>query len=101
MKRAARYTLLFVVAIQTVGIIAGCTQHAQPKAWLSVEKKPMRVIYVDYHKDISPETTQMVIDRLTKIPFRETDMDPMTGIVVDYDADTHHSSQVHIKTEVD
>lgn len=100
MKRAAGYILLFIIATQTIGIITGCTQRAQPKAWLSVEKKPMRVIYVDYHKDITPQTAQNMIDQVSKIPFHDTKIEPMTGIIVDYDDDVHRSNRIQIEAGV-
>ena len=92
-RKYIRYgSVVILVAIGIVSII-GCSQGIQPKAWLSVEKAPMRVILVDNEKDISPETVHMVIDHLNMIKYEDYQFNSNTGVSVTTSVDDQrHSS---------
>ena len=90
-RTTIRYFTAFVFFIMLFPLVIGCSARHQPKAWLSVEKKPLRVIYIDYHKDITPATTQMVMREASRFKFHDTDMNPTPSVVIDYDADVHGS----------
>ena len=67
--------------------IIGCSQKIQPKAWLSVEKSPMRVIIFDSEKDVDPKVVKMVIDSLVDIPYNDYVFNDETRIGVDTKVD--------------
>jgi hypothetical protein len=60
-------TILFVLFV----VLSGCTRH-QPKAFVSVEKSPMRVIYVDYERDISPSDVHEIVNLVSKTKFNKS-----------------------------
>lgn len=95
-----KYGSIVVLSFMAIVAIIGCSQSIQPKAWLSVEKAPMRVIVVDNEKDIEPEVIHMIIDHLENIKYENYHFNTETGIginhVVDYDRDDHTSSSITV-----
>jgi hypothetical protein len=77
--------------------LIGCSQGIQPKAWLSVEKAPMRVIIVDNEKDIEPETVHRIISQLKGIEYESYQFNSGTNIGVATSVnDQRHSSSSNI-----
>ena len=62
-------------------LLTACNRH-QPKAWVSVEKAPMRVIYVDYYKDINESTVKYLARCLRDVKFNNYKFNEVTGINV-------------------
>ena len=99
MRKYAKLVLIFIVAIQLIGMIIGCTPKAQPKGWVSVEKPPMRVIVFDNEEDIKQETIRMIMkevgsQKYESYPFNET---TQVGVGFDIGVDHHTSSNSQIK----
>ncbi len=78
--------------IPIVFIVSGCSQHSQPKGWLSVEKSPIRVIIVDNEKDIEPGLIHRVISSVKTTKYEDVDFNENTNIGINFDANAHHSS---------
>ena len=88
-----KYGAISILVFMGVLGVIGCSQSIQPKAWLSVEKAPMRVILVDNERDISPQTVHMVIDHLNHIKYENYQFNSNTGVTVSSSVDDNrHSS---------
>ena len=51
MRRVLELIIIFLIVIIFVYAITGCSQVSKKKSWVSIEKAPMRVIYVDDEMD--------------------------------------------------
>ena len=91
MKRYAKIVLVFIVTFHTVAFFSACSRQ-QPKAYVSVEKPPVKVTYIDFHKDITPETVDMMIRHAMRFKYEEMIMNDKNEIIIDYNADAHGSS---------
>jgi hypothetical protein len=99
-RRFIRYgSIVILVTMGTVGMI-GCAQKIQPKAWLSVEKAPMRVIIVDNEKDINPETVHMIVDHLMSVDYKDYKFNDKTNIGVTTSVDDQRHSSSSNKVEL-
>ncbi len=47
MRRVLELVIIFIMVAIVLYVITGCSQINQHRAWVSVEKAPMRIIYVD------------------------------------------------------
>ena len=96
-KKYIRYGSVVILLVMGAVVLIGCAQKIQPKAWLSVEKAPMRVILVDNEKDITPQTVHMVIDHVNSVDYRDYKFNDNTGISLHSDVnDQRHSSSTTI-----
>ena len=77
-----------------VFLITGCSTLPQHKAWVSVEKAPMRVILVDNEKDIDPQDVCVIVDKLKDIKYEDYQFNDSTSISVNYDATATQVSNV-------
>ena len=76
-------------------MLVACGTKPQPKAWVSMEKPPMRVIIIDNERDIDPGTIDMMFKHMAKIPYRKTEFNDDTTIGIHYDTDIHkHESNI-------
>ena len=96
-EKYIRYGSIAVLSFIGLVVLIGCAQKIQPKAWLSVEKSPMRVIIVDSEKDITPETIHMVVDHVMNVDYKDYQFNDNTGISVHSNVnDQRHSSSTTI-----
>jgi hypothetical protein len=91
-KRIVKLVLFLVIFLQLLGLagaLSGCSMlHPhQPKSLVIVEKPPLRTIYVDFEKDITPGTVYNMMDKSTAIPYHSYKFNQETKIIIDYDAD--------------
>ena len=82
-----------VLTFTIAPIFTGCLNHYQPKAYLEVTKPPLRVIYLDYHSDISPTDANDIINNVKGVRYHSYKFNNKNDINVKYDADltTDHS----------
>ena len=93
------YLLMLTV---TIGLmIGGCLGLYQPKAYVEVTRPPMRVIYLDYHNDISTKDVNQIMKNMDNIEYHPYRFNDKYGITIDYDAGltTDHSKTVTINKE--
>ena len=74
----------FTLAVAPV--LIGCSKAHQPKAWVSVEKPPMRVIYIDYEKDISAATVYNLSNSIRGLPYEDYKFNDSMNVNISYDA---------------
>ena len=94
MKRAAKYILLLVLAIQATWLIIGCSARHRPKAYVCVEKSPLKVTYIDFHKDITPETVQGLVNSAKTFPYKKMNNNKENIVIIDYDAKSAYNETV-------
>ena len=93
-RKIIRYFSYFIYTLILLPLVIGCSQRPQPKAWVSVEKPPMRVIFVDNEHDIHSDTVHRLVNQIKGIKFEDIDFNSETMIGIQYDADwnAHQSS---------
>ena len=89
-RRLIKRVLFFIIAIQLVGFL-GCSFRPQPKAMVSVEKPPMRVVIVDDENDIDPATVLMIMKFVGIQPYQNYQFNEFTGLGVEYNAQHHRA----------
>ncbi len=97
-RRYLRYGSIVILVYFVIVILVGCSHKIQPKAWMSVEKAPMRVIIVDNEKDIDSATIHMVIDHLRSVPYKDYQFNSETGIGINHNVD--YSRQDHTSSSI-
>ncbi len=73
--------------------ILGCSSrpHYQPKAWVSVTKPPIRIIYMDYEKDITAETVHRLTQQVKDVKYEDYKFNENANISIGFDAEAHSS----------
>ena len=97
-KQWSRIYLLMLSIV--VGLmIGGCLGLYQPKAYLEVTKPPMRVIYLDYHNDISSSDVNQIMKNMDGVKYHPYKFNDVHSVIVDYDAGltTDHSKSIEVK----
>ena len=92
MKRAARVILIFILIFWIAVIIVGCSTKPQPKAYVCIEKSPLKITYIDYHKEITPETVTSMVNQAKSFKYQREHMNHKNEILIDYNS--HVSSKV-------
>ena len=100
MKRLTRYVLIFIVALHTVALLTGCSYRHKPKAYLCIEKPPIKVTYIDFHRDITPQTVDMVMSKTYLFPYQKMKMNNENTVTVSYDAEATHTTSDSKKWEI-
>ena len=91
--------LTLVVTIISV-ILGGCSDKNPARvAWLSVEKPPIKVIYIDEQGSLDPVITAKVFNIVGNTPYRNIQINNSTSVTAsgsshqsDYESDTDSSS---------
>jgi hypothetical protein len=86
MKKAAKITLIFIVFLNTIGLIIGCSHKPQPKSWVEVVRPPMRVTYIDFAKDIDPKDVHNLSLMMSKMRFYDYKFNDASSLHIDYSA---------------
>ena len=81
-------SIIFLMILQS-----GCSYRMKPKAYVCVEKPPIKVTYLDYHKDITPETVGMVIDKTRSFKYQEEPLNERNEISVIYSGTAIHNTE--------
>ena len=74
---------LLILGLGIIGL-TGCA--SQPKAYLSVEKSPMKVTYIDYNRDINPKTVAMIVQQVKNTHNSNQKLNEKNEIIISYDA---------------
>ncbi len=94
MKKTALNIALGVLFINIGAVIlTGCTSRPgyQPKSWVSVTKPPIRVIYMDYEKDIDANTVHRLTEQVKTVPYRDYMFNENANINIGFNAAAHSS----------
>ena len=99
-KKLIRYFSYFIFSLILLPLVIGCSTKPQPKAWLSIEKAPMRVIFVDNERDIKSETVHRLVNQMKDMKFDKVEFNQDTFIGMDHDIDYSISDNVVKSLEV-
>ena len=94
LKKQSKIVLVFIVLLNAFALIVGCSYRHPPKAMMSIEKAPMRVILIDDSHDIDPKTIQMVMRYIGSQAYHDYQFNEFTGLGIDYDAQEAKSDAV-------
>ena len=89
MKTYAKAVLLFILILYG---LAGCSYTPHPKGYVCVSKPPIKITYIDYHKDINACVVNAMIDRAVSVPFQNVKLNERNEVAVSYDVEGTHSS---------
>ena len=64
-------------------LLTGCSR---PKAFVEITKSPVKIVYVDYEKEITPQVVQSLLRQASKVPFDDTVFTSGYNLTIDYDA---------------
>jgi len=64
-------------------VLVGCTSNFQEASWLSVEKPPIRVIYISKADHIEPEVVHGVIASVKDVPYQNYGFNENVGVLLD------------------
>lgn len=75
-----RAVLVFIVVLNGTALITGCDRQPARMAWVSIEKPPIRLIYVNQQELIDSETVHHLLQHIEKQPYKEYAFNPTIGI---------------------
>ena len=84
MKKYARLVLVFIVVLHTATFLGGCSGKDYPparKAWFSVEKAPMKIIYIDAAEKMDLATMRYMMEAARRQPYHNYTFHDSTNIV--------------------
>ena len=93
-------SIVILVFLGIVGII-GCGHKIRPKGWLSVEKPPIRVILVDSESDIDEATVCMVLDKVSRLDYRDVKFNESTTVGVNTEYIVNRTDNITTSLKVD
>ena len=91
-KQYIKTVLFFVIAVNTAGVIIGCSHKPQAKGYVCVEKSPIKITYIDYHKEITPNTVRDIVNQAHEFPYKNQKMNENNNVIISYDAKVTHTS---------
>ena len=71
-------------------LLVGCAEKDTRASWVSVEKPPIRVVYVSKVENISPEVVDGMIESVKDVPYANYPFNP--SIEIGLDANSHKSN---------
>ena len=81
-------------------VLAGCAQKPESKgAWISVEKPPIRIVYMNKAETITPEMVRLCIAQAKSVPYKDYKFNESIKVVLD--ANSHQSSSITNVSDVD
>jgi hypothetical protein len=89
-KRVTRLVIGFIVVTHSLAFLTGCSDKQPARvAWLSVEKPPIKVIYIDEQGNLDPVITSKVFHIVNHTRFQSVPINNSTGVSVT--ASSHQS----------
>ena len=90
MRKLSRAVLVFIVILHSMALLTGCTDKQPARvAWVSIEKPPIRLIYVNRQDLVSDETVHHLLQHIERQPFKNYKFNETTAIRVE--ATSHQS----------
>ena len=90
MRKLSRAVLVFIVILHSMALLTGCTDKQPARvAWVSIEKPPIRLIYVNRQDLVSDETVHHLLQHIERQPFKNYKFN--AGIKIKLDANAHQS----------
>ena len=100
-----KYAIKVLGMIASVNILAilalqGCASDHQLKSYVSVEKPPMKMTYIDYSQDISPDDVDRYIRAVSLVPYHNVKLNENSNIDIKYNvnASSNHARSTSINT---
>jgi len=78
--------------IGAVLLVSGCSYKHEPKAYVCIEKPPIKTTYIDFEKDITPETVRMMINETSNFKYQDTSLNDKNEIIIDYNGNVKHEA---------
>jgi len=93
MKIYIKIVLLFIISLC---ILIGCGYKPHPKAYMCISKPPMKITYIDYHRDINACVVNAMISKVADIPYKNIKLNESNTVSINYDVEgTHKSETLH------
>ena len=85
-----KIVLGFIVVLHTLALFTGCTGTEPDRlAWISVEKSPIKVIYIDKQGQLDPLITSKVFHIVGQTRFQDVPINSDTSVTIM--AESHQS----------
>ena len=87
-----------MIRLSIVAILAmtGCDRQPSRVAWISVEKPPIKVIYIDKQGELDPVITDRVFSIVGHTPYRNLKLNETTSVSLEANS---HQSDVESDTD--
>ena len=99
-RKYFRYGSVVILIFIGICIVVGCTQAIQPKAWVSIEKPPIKIVIVDNEKDITPETIDMLLQHTRRFQYQNYKFNENTNVGFTHNVDYNRVDNVAKSVEV-
>ncbi len=97
MRKLSRAVLVFIVMLHSMALLTGCTDRQPARmAWVSIEKPPIRLIYVNQQELIDDKTVNHLLQHIERQPHKDYNFNPTIGISA-----TASFSQSDIESDTD
>ncbi len=93
-EKLAALVLLFVFVLNmgAVLLLSGCSYRHKPRGYVCIEKPPIKTTYVDFDKDITPETVRMMMNETHRFTYRDMKLNERNEITVNYSGSVQHGT---------
>jgi hypothetical protein len=101
-KVVTKVVLVSVVFINVSALllVTGCAQKPEQEGgWISVEKPPIRVVYINKHQSVSPEMVHALVKQVGGFKYENYRFND--GVSISFDAHAHQSSDISNSSNVD
>ena len=89
MKHTINAVLIFIALLY---VFTACAYKPRAKGYVCIEKPPFKVTYIDYERDITPQTVHNLIGNARWFPYKNTKMNDKNEVVINYDESSCQSS---------
>ena len=100
MKNGAITLLIVIVGVSVVALLLlqGCAQKHEVKSYVSVEKPPIKLTYIDYSRDVTPNDVDKYIHSISKVPYKNIKLNENNIVDIHYSVSTEseHISTVNL-----
>jgi hypothetical protein len=54
-----------------IPLLVGCSDKPEVASWVSIEKPPIKIVYVDRDRTITPETVRQLVGQARLFPYED------------------------------
>jgi len=93
-----RFVLWLIVTLYTLAFLTACSDKQPARvAWISIEKSPIKVVYIDKQGKLDPVITSKMFHIVQNTPTRNIKINENTTVTVNANL---HQSDVELDSDV-
>jgi len=102
-RKLTKSVLVFIVSIQAIALLSACSQRVEPEkptAWLSIEKPPLKIVYITKVENITDNTANMFLNHAKRFPYKSYPFNEASRVEIDVNAYKSISTEESVTSSV-